>query len=92
MSQFKKYYRKKDTNWEDGLPGQVQKRALILTDPERYEIAKRRFIDLFGLTLWEEVSMVKTYDQFKTICEKYCISMPSRRARQVKRMCAKLSE
>jgi len=65
MTRFKPYESKK--------PGQVQKRAILLTDQERYQISKQRHVDLFGLDSWEECSQIKNSEQFHEYCNKHGI-------------------
>lgn len=56
-------------------PALGQKRHYSLKDQERdmLRAAKDRFVDLFGLTLWEECSMVKNHAQFRAFCKKHAI-------------------
>lgn len=72
MSRFKKYYQDQRI-LSNARPGQVQRRAFLLEDLERESIAaaKDRFIDLFGLSLWEECSMVRSPAEFWFFCKKY---------------------
>jgi len=48
-------------------------RAILLTDLERFQIAKSNFVDLFGLTRWEECSMVQSMEEFQEYCVKHQI-------------------
>jgi len=66
MTRYKPYKAK----ITERMPGQVQKRAILLTDQEREAVAKLRFIDLFGLDSWEECSSIKTHAQFQDYCRK----------------------
>lgn len=72
MSRFKKYYAKHHRDVAV-MPGQVQNRKFCLLDQERLTIrrAKDQFCDLFGLTLWEECSLVTNAEQFAEFCEKH---------------------
>lgn len=73
MSRFKPYYTKDAKIYLETRPGQALKRHYSLEDQERDMIraARDRFIDLFGLTLWEECSMVTNAAEFKEFCEKH---------------------
>lgn len=69
MSGFKPYKSRK-------RPVQGQQRSILLNDQERDYITKMRFVDLFGLDLWEECSRVRTHAEmhslFLKIGLKYC--------------------